>query len=316
MVCQGRSNLFDKKGLRCVSLLSLTLFLASFSPIEAYGQTEYYHREFRWSYQGDDWTFNLDIPKSLYKIYQEVPVATRLLNQNSGYDFLTTTKDPYLQKVAEELKKASTQKGYDSYDEVSFTLAFIQSLPYTSDSVISKYDEYPRFPLETLIDNGGDCEDTSILFATLTLITGYGTVYINPPDHYAVGVLGDNLSGFYCTYKNETYYYCETTGDGWKIGEVPQEHKTTQVYIFEINEDQQYNALAHYSSELPSESPANSALSSSPNPIPKSSSPGSTEVYLFDQSQIHVAMIAISISAIVCTFFVLLTRGKKHPPNT
>ena len=98
------------------------------------------------------------------------------------------------------MNDTTTQLGYNSFDQVSFVLAFVQSLPYTSDSVTTGHDEYPRFPIETLVDDGGDCEDTSILFATLTLIMGYGTVYINPPDHYAVGILGNNLNGTYWTY--------------------------------------------------------------------------------------------------------------------
>ena len=170
-----------------------------------------------------------------------MPVSTRVQYQASGYGFLTTTNDDYLQMVAEELEDASSQKGYGSYDEVSFVLAFIQSLPYTSDSVTSGHDEYPRFPLETLVDNGGDYEDTAILFATLTLILGYGTVYINPPEHYAVGILGEEgLPGYYFTYKDKPYYYCETTGDGWEIGDLPPEYQDVEAKIYEINTYQQY----------------------------------------------------------------------------
>ncbi len=303
----------SRKRLRvafCLSILTLTAMLGpSYNSLVA-AQTGYYSREFKWSYQGFEWTFGLDIPKALYEIYQKVPASTRLLHQSSGYGFLTTTNDPYLQKVATELKEASSQKGYDSFDEVSFVLAFIQSLPYTSDSVTSKYDEYPRFPLETLVDNGGDCEDTAILFATITLIMGYGTVYLNPPDHYAVGILGDNISGFYFTYNNKTYYYCETTGEGWKIGEVPQEHKTTQAYVFPINENQQYNALAHYSPELPSQT-ATGIISSSPNPTPAESS--SVQFDFFGEIEILVVISAVSILAIICALFVLLRGIKKAP---
>ena len=97
------------------------------------------------------------------------------------------------------------------------------------------------FHLETLVDNGGDCEDTSILFATLVLIIGYGTVYLNPPDHMAVGVLGNDLPGYYWKYNSRTYYYCETTGENFKIGDLPSEFKNVDAYIYEINYLEQYN---------------------------------------------------------------------------
>ncbi len=219
----------------------MLLLLSGFCSSSVKAQGDYYHEEFEWSYDGSDWTWSLDIPRSLYEVYRSVPVSTRLRYQSSGYGFLTTTNDDYLQMVAEKLQEASSKKGYESYDEVSFVLAFIQSLPYTSDSVTSGHDEYPRFPLETLVDNGGDCEDTAILFATLTLIMGYGTVYINPPEHYAVGILGEEgLPGYYFTYKDKRYYYCETTGDGWAIGDIPSEYQDAKATIYEINEYQQY----------------------------------------------------------------------------
>ena len=223
----------------CIFILILMISSVYFS--DANAQVDYYHEEFDWSYKGYEWTWSLEIPKSLYEAYRSVSVSTRLSNQASGYSLLTTTNDDYLQMVAEKLEDASSKKGYDSYDKVSFVLAFIQSLPYTSDSVTSGHDEYPRFPLETLVDKGGDCEDTSILFATLTLIMGYGTVYISPPEHFAVGILGEEgLPGYYFLYKDRHYYYCETTGDGWSIGDLPPEYQDVEATIYEINTYQQY----------------------------------------------------------------------------
>jgi hypothetical protein len=132
---------------------------------------------------------------------------------------------------------------YGSYDKVSFVLAFVQSLQYTSDNVTEGFNEYPRFPIETIVDDGGDCEDTSILFASITLSMGFGTVYINPTDHYAVGILGSGLKGTYWEYpqdSNRTFYYCETTGNGFKIGQMPEEFAGKDAYIYPIDESTQF----------------------------------------------------------------------------
>ncbi len=215
-------------------------------PLKATAQTgDYYDKSFDWDYNGQHWTWNLSIPVDLYNAYKSVPVSTRTSDGPAGYGFCTTTKDVYIQSLAKELNDTANGLGYNSFDTVSFVLAFVQSLPYTSDSVTTGHDEYPRFPIETLVDDGGDCEDTSILFATLTLLMGYGTVYINPPDHYAVGILGNNLHGTYWTYpegSNKTYYYCETTGDGFMIGQLPDEFQGQSAYIYSINENKQYIA--------------------------------------------------------------------------
>ena len=64
------------------------------------------------------------------------------------------------------------------------------------------------------------------------LMLGDGVVFINPPDHLAVGILGNNLQGTYWTYHNQTYYYAETTGVGFKVGDLPDEFQGKTAYIY------------------------------------------------------------------------------------
>ncbi len=238
------------------------------APQKAAAQTNgYYDKYFQWDYNGQHWTWNLSIPVDLYNAYKSVPVSTRTHDGPAGYGFCTTTKDAYVQNLAKELNDTANRQGYNSFDEVSFVLAFVQSLPYTSDSVTTGHDEYPRFPIETLVDDGGDCEDTSILFATLTLIMGYGTVYINPPNHYAVGVLGDDLRGSYWTYpegSNKTYYYSETTGNGFMIGQLPDEFRGQSAYIYAIDESKQFIPTV-VSLPTPEPQPTDSTVPTEPN---------------------------------------------------
>ena len=122
-------------------------------------------------------------------------------------------------------------------------MAFVQSIPYTSDLKTTGYDEYPRFPIETLVDNGGDCDCKSILFATLTIILGFQAVFINPPEHMAVGILGNNFKGTFWVYPegpNQTYYYSETTESGFMIGELPFQYTGQNVNIYSIDASKQF----------------------------------------------------------------------------
>jgi hypothetical protein len=78
---------------------------------------------------------------------------------------------------------------------------------------------------------------------------GYGTVYINPTNHYAVGILGDNLKGTYWEYpqtSGQKYYYCETTGDGFKIGQIPETYSGVSAYIYPIDEAANTNQPSRY----------------------------------------------------------------------
>jgi hypothetical protein len=256
-------------GKRARLLTILTIAFLMLSPVflvplvaaqidEQTDDSQYFSKEYSWDYGGNHWTWNLTIPKALYEAYKAVDPSVRTRNGPEGYGYLTTTNDYYVRSLAFKLNQTTSELGYDSFDQVSFILAFVQSLPYTSDKVTTGYDEYPRFPIETLVADGGDCEDTAILFATITLILGYGTVYINPPDHYSVGVLGNDLSGTYWTYHDRKYYYCETTGSGFKIGQLPDEFKGQNAYVYGIEQNQQYVPPIAYPTDNPEPTSASS----------------------------------------------------------
>jgi|WetSurMetagenome_2_1015567.scaffolds.fasta_scaffold44102_2 hypothetical protein len=203
-------------------------------------QTQYYLREFSWEYGGHHWVWNLSIPATLYAAYKAVPDSTRVRIGPEDFGYFTTTQDSYIHTLALKLNETATQAGYGSYDEVNFVLAFVQNIPYMTDNQSTGYQSYPRFPVETLVDHVGDCKSHSTLFAALTLSLGFGTVYINPPDHLAIGILGNDLKGTYWTYNDDNYYYCETTGVGFKIGDLPQEFDGQTAKVFPIDQTLQY----------------------------------------------------------------------------
>jgi hypothetical protein len=207
---------------------------------------------------------------------------------------------------------------------VSFILAFVQSLPYTSDNVTEGYNEYPRFPIETLVDDGGDCEDTSILFASLTLILGYGTIYLNPPNHYAVGILGNNLDGSFFTYNNKTYYYCETTGNNFKIGHIPDDFNGLSAYIYPINEREQFTpdiAVTQFSEPTPTLS--TTYATPTPTAGPDSTVSPSTTITppsLQDATPISLNLIfrnpaffAVIVAAIVMSMLLAVWSARRRP---
>jgi hypothetical protein len=53
-------------------------------------------------------------------------------------------------------------------------------------------------------------------------------------------VLGNNLGGTYWTYNNQNYYYCETTGEGFTVGQLPSQFDGVGAYVYPIDTTQQY----------------------------------------------------------------------------
>jgi len=158
-------------------------------------------REYSWFYGGKVWVWELPVHKRTYDYFKELP------------------RPPTM--------------NYSEYQTLEFATTFVQSLPYTVDSATSPFDEYPRYPVETLVDNGGDCEDTSILLASILNSMGYGVILIEFPNHCAIGVKGsDNMHGTYWEYEGEKYFYIETTNSGWAIGELLDEYKEASANMY------------------------------------------------------------------------------------
>lgn len=78
--------------------------------------------------------------------------------------------------------------------------------------------------METMPEMGGDCEDTSILLASVLQAEpfGYDTILIQPPGHMAVGIYQESPAGYYWELDGRTYSYIETTGQGWASVTVPR----------------------------------------------------------------------------------------------
>ena len=196
---------------------------------------------YEWNYKGSRWEYEGRISKYAYTYF-----STK--ERTSSYEayVLDPLDDEWVNHVAGLFQEQAEQQQWAEWETVSFVLAFVQSMPYTSDEVTSGYDEYPRYPLETIVDGGGDCEDTSILFASIVREMGYGVVLLNLKEdrHIAVGVrispdLVDDWQGrylltYYSLQDREIYAYCETTGEGWELGHKPDKFRSPTAEIIDI----------------------------------------------------------------------------------
>lgn len=197
--------------------------------------------QYEWSVDGESYTYSLDILYSdvvYYRDYYDVSQRQQdIYNDHQRDRTFVTYEDKYIQQIATDF--GTMTEGMTDLERVNFLLAFSQCLGYEDDSVYIGYDEYWKFPLETLYDHGGDCEDTSILLASLAEVMGYDTALLLFPGHMAAGIhiYGDypDLVGFYLrSDPDKVYYYCETTSTGFTVGQIPSSvdvDNTTMVVI-------------------------------------------------------------------------------------
>jgi len=184
-------------------------------------------QNFQWVYEKTNWEYTLSIPEDWYEYYKNKSRSPH------GVVYVTFD-DPYIKQIAEKIKTTAKSNGYH---ETSFLLSFVQSLPYVTDSY-TKFDEYPKYPIETIIDRNGDCEDTAYLLTALTKAMNLGAALIQFSNHMGVGVKTvHSQSGYYYSIGEDWYYYYETTGDGFDIGDLPNDYIYEQAKVMVIGQE-------------------------------------------------------------------------------
>ena len=153
-------------------------------------------RTYEWSYNGVDYEYTLNILYSDFYAYRSdvtVGRSSQMFNNNTilNTQTLITSSDKYVVELAGMLEEKT--EGMSAYDKINVLLAFTQYIEYVSDETSMGQAEYWKYPLETLYDNNGDCEDTSILFAAIGKAMGFDTAVMLFPGHATGAVNFEDL---------------------------------------------------------------------------------------------------------------------------
>lgn len=215
------------------------------------------NKTFDWSYGGKDYSITLGIRYSDYYTYKTDDII-RSQGTTEHDKMFVTSDDKYVKQIAEYISGATV--GLDKAEVVNVLLRFTQTIPYMYDSESVGQEEYWKYPLETLYDGNGDCEDTSILFCAVGKAMGYDTALMLFSGHatgaISIADMGYDTSdvklktervgaGFFSYYTIDNsdistyvyrenipttpsyYLYCETTtiddgkGNEFRVGDVP-----------------------------------------------------------------------------------------------
>lgn len=198
-------------------------------------------RSFTWLSHGETWTWEIAVPQSLHAYYDAKwsrPVCYDV-GPCDWYIYVTDPDDDaFIETLSENLFTAIAPYYGDSLSAyhgfLQFALDFVSAaIPYTVDSLPN---EWPRYPLETLVEVAGDCEDTGILYCSIVRPYVVSTHLLFFPTHVASAVPADwsfidsrDYSVGYYEYQGNYYVIAETTGDPpgyWRIGELPESLRT------------------------------------------------------------------------------------------
>lgn len=190
-------------------------------------------RTYTWAFEGHVYTYDLTIDYADVVYYRNLYAPEERWRGSESHTLsFITSNDKYILKIASDLQQMAA--GMSDLQTANFLLKFVQSTEYVLDEISMGYVEYLKFPLETLFDMGGDCEDTAILFCALADAMGYDTALFSLPDHVASGIAVDGCKGVSFTADSKMYYYCETTSDtdvGISLDEGVYNKYTVEIYV-------------------------------------------------------------------------------------
>jgi len=203
--------------LAVVSLWSLVAHAASIE------------KHYTWESMGRVWTLTQFYASNVYQQFRALPRV-------SDYrDYAQYARDPgddaVLEALAGELEALARAADLDDWERLNLVISFVQSLRYVPEE-----GEYPRYPIETLVEGCGDCEDLAILAAAILEEMGFDVALLafTTEMHMAVGIRALlPASADYQAYEwnGAKYYYVETTGVGWTLGRVPSTYRSTPEII-------------------------------------------------------------------------------------
>ncbi|MBO4357572.1 MAG: InlB B-repeat-containing protein [Candidatus Methanomethylophilaceae archaeon] len=175
-------------------------------------------RNYTWTYKGTEYNISLKISFSDF-VNHRTDTIKRSQGSNSHDLQFVTVNNKYVKEIAQKIVDLTTSNPAinSDADRIGMALAFTQYILYKEDVKSVGSNEYWKFPIETLMDEEGDCEDTSILFCALTKAMGYDCCMIIYPGHMAAGVNNSECTGNHYVFNGKNYYYCETTAI-WAVG--------------------------------------------------------------------------------------------------
>jgi len=215
-------------------------------------------RTYKWTYEDQSFSYTLAVSQSYYDRMMSSPIdrtgtvsADRYIDDGKTVfgvcDYVVV--DERLMNVAEDLQalyKAKIGDFTTNDDYVKFVTAFVQICIKYDQAEASSGNEYWRYPMETLCDGKGDCEDTSILLAALIDAKGLKGGVILVPGHAMCAVRSTDLVGSYGNLRHSSvydidFYPIETTYDSYHtIGSISSENEVLYLHMYAGNATDYY----------------------------------------------------------------------------
>jgi len=180
----------------------------------------------------NDHKLYVSIPPSLYNYYQG---KTHVVTDESQYSNFVTPNA--VAPIAQSIRNLTSKDTYGDEEFANAVLALVQQIPYVEIDI--------KYPIETIVDNKGDCDTVSLLAASILIAGDLDVVllYYKEAAHMNIGIhLSSIPSSLWWTpptsyeYKGKEYWVAECTPKAqWRVGDQPDSLGGERPLIIPIN---------------------------------------------------------------------------------
>ncbi|MBT4066509.1 MAG: transglutaminase domain-containing protein [Euryarchaeota archaeon] len=177
--------------------------------------------QYSWDFEGDWYYLDWMLDYTTYAQSKALPHAIdwsgvdTLPDAIDQYAAFAVTDQQYILDLANELRDMAVQEGYTSELQIaSFIHAFVGDIQYQLDSIEHGSQEYPKYPIEMLWEQNGDCEDAALLYISLTESIGFDSALM-------LGSVKSSSDEDWGGHAWAVIYIPDHSGDGW-YGDAPK----------------------------------------------------------------------------------------------
>jgi len=217
-------------------IITLLLLAAFFSPSCCFAANYDYTYELLDHPDGStNYRLTVSVTSSLYEYYRSKDHNLHI------YDFAKFVTPHPLKPIADDLWSIYS----DDEDFANGVLMIVHQIPYLESGP-------QKYPVETIVENEGDCDLFSFITASIMKAGGLDVVLLlyETENHMNVGVYlseepNDARSStvYYYTHDGKRYYVAECTGDdwrhGWRVGECADLLKEASARIITLEDCEQ-----------------------------------------------------------------------------
>ncbi len=152
-------------------------------------------------FRGFDWVWGIPVADYLNCKRKRKP-----LSDGRNYERFVTPNDPHVELILESLIKHVPLSRKSPKNIAQIIVDFTQHFPYQE-----KEGSFVKYPIETLCEFGGNCEDMSVLAVSLLTAADIDSCFFLWEDHVAIGI-DVPAKGEYCYLRKREYYIANPVG--------------------------------------------------------------------------------------------------------